>query len=270
MNRSSFDDDFDDLALGDALRRIAGAGPDADAALPGLHRRVRVARMRRISAVAASVAIVAATGTAIGLTAGRGTDRIGPSDTPATLPDDSTVGNGSGSGAGNPSGESGYDNGNGGTGTSGGTPGGTTAPTTPGQSTGSTPSTRPGSGSTPPNSTTTTTIDDDTGGGSDDHGGGSDDSGEEPEGVERGNRPDTSAPTTPTRTARRCTSSAGSFTAVFDGTTSATLIAPAAGYRIHEVEEEVDAAKVVFRIGESEIAVEALWTGSLLVCATSS
>jgi len=258
MSGDAFNEEVDDLALGDALRRMAGPLPDADAALPGLHRRVRVARMRRVSAVAASVAIVAVTGTAIGLSAGRGSDRIGPSDTPSTLPTDSTAGDGSGTD--NPDNTPGY-------GTGGGsTPGGTTASTSPGA--GTVPSTRPGSGSVPSGSSTTTTIDDDSDdGGSDDHGGGSDDSGEAGEGREDSNRTST---TTATSVSRRCTSAAGAFTAVFNGTTSATVVSPAAGYSVHEVEEEGDSAKVVFRKGESEVVLEARWTGSLFVCDTSA
>jgi len=265
MSGDGFNDEVDDLALGDALRRMAGPLPDADAALPGLHRRVRVARMRRVSAVAASVAIVAVTGTAVGLSAGRGSDRIGPSDTPSTLPTDSTAGGDSDSGTDNPDNTPGY-------GTGGGsTPGGTTASTSPGA--GTVPSTRPGSGSVPSGSTTTTTIDDggSDDGGSDDHGGGSDDDGgSDDSGAAGEGREDTTGTTTATRVSRRCTSAAGAFTAVFNGTTSATIVSPAAGYSVHEVEQEGDSAKVVFRKGESEVAVEARWTGSLFVCATSA
>ena len=168
------DDNVDDLALGDALRRMAGGIPDADAALAGLHRRVRVARMRRISAVAASVAIVAASGTALGLTAGRSGDRIGPSDTPVTLPDDSTTRNGT-----DPS-TSGTDSTDS-TANGGNSSNGDDTPETSVSGSGATPTTRPSSGSnatsttsptSAPTTTTSTTIDDH----SDDDDGGDDDS----------------------------------------------------------------------------------------------
>lgn len=267
MNGSPFDDNLDDRALGDALRRVAGSVPDAEAALPGLHRRVRVARIRRVSAVAASVAALAISGTAVGLAARGGNERIGPMDTTVTLPDDSAtsssipttdvtvpddnaIGDGDNDGPDDidsPAGPSGY------------TPGRGTTTTGP-------------AGTNPPSSTSSTTIDN-----GDDDGEDTEDQDGEPG---RDRSTGKAAPSTPAlaprrgetgaATVRRCTSEAGAFTAVFDSVVFATAVAPASGYVVDHVEQETDAARVAFRRDDAETVVVARWSGSLFSCSAEA
>lgn len=241
-----FDDGgFDDLELGNALRRAAGAPPDADAAFPRFQRRVRVARIRRISVAASSSAAVILIGAGAFALAGRDRTPISPanpgitldsvSDTSVTRPDDPTA-----TTTRDPS--------------STGTPpaSGTTVP--PSESESSSRTTTP---------TRSTVPHDD--GPDDDHDDGPDDDHDSSSGG--GTAPTTASTTSVAPVSKRCTSAYGAFTAVRSGgTVTAKDITPAAGYSVHQVEQEDSSAKVVFRSGDTEVGVEALWTGSQFTC----
>ena len=74
-------DDFDDPDLAAARRNIAGPVPSVEAALPVFHRRVRVARIRRVSVAvsgAAAVALIAVG--AVALTGNERGNNITPMD----------------------------------------------------------------------------------------------------------------------------------------------------------------------------------------------
>lgn len=239
-------DGFDDLELGNALRRAAGTIPDADAAFGTFQRRVRVARVRRISVAVASGAAVVAIGAGAFALSGRSTSPVTPADpgitldsvTDSTVPDSTDVSIPDTTGT--PSGT---------TGTSG-TPTGPTGET-------SSATTVPG-GATPHDNS------------DDDHGGGTsttepDDDHEDGAGSSTTSTTSTTAPAV--SVSKRCTSAYGSFTAVRSGG-RVTLkdVVPASGYGVFETEQEDASAKVVFRSGETEAAVEARWNGSLFTC----
>jgi len=243
-------DDFDDIELGNALRRMAGSVPDSSAAFGTFQRRVRVARIRRISVAVSSGAAVVALGAGAFALSGRSPSPISPADpgitlesvvdpstpdgTPGTSSDNSGTSGTGKPGTGTPSGGSGTPSGS--SGLSGGTGGGS------------------GSGK-PTGSTTSTTSPDDDG---------------------PGTTSSTSSTTSTTSTTvasvnKRCTSAYGSFTAVHSGgVLSLKDIVPAAGYTVHETETEDSSVKVVFRSGETEVSLEANWNGSLFTCTVES
>ena len=269
-------DDFDDLALGNALRQMSGATPDADAALGTFHKRVRVARIRRISvAASSSAAVVLIAGGAFAL-ASRGSnspvkpaDRGGVLDTivdtvvdpslVSTPPSNSALpgGSGSGAGSGSTSDDSG-DDGSGNDDSSGahGESGGTGS----GHDSGSGGGSGSSGGGTLPGSTTTTT---------DDHGGGSDD-GSDDESESSGGSGSGGTSTTIALVSKRCSSVGGAFTANRSAGNSITDVSPAAGFYKSEQEIESNKITVVFRSGEVEYHVVAAWNGSTFVCSVES
>lgn len=271
-------DDFDDLALGNALRRMSGATPDADAALGTFHKRVRVARIRRISvAASSSAAVVLIAGGAFAL-ASRGSnspvkpaDRGGVLDTivdttvdpglVSTPPSSSALPGGSGSGAdsGTTSGDSGND-GSGNDDSSGAH--GESGSSGNNHDSGSGGGSGSSGGGTVPGSTTTTTTDD--------HGGGSDDGGEDgsesSSGDSGGGSGSGGSSTTIALVTKRCSSVGGAFTANRSAGNSITNVSPAAGFYKSEQQIESNKITVVFRSGELEYHVVATWNGSSFVC----
>ena len=258
-------DDYDDLALGDALRRRSGRVPDADAALGTFHRRVRVARVRRMSIAASGTAAVAlVTVGAFALTGGgkpnggiTPADRSGVLDTVVdSLPGtDTTVGT-SVAPDGGPSGS-------GDTGTTGGTsPTGASGNSSPG----GTPTGSSGGGQQS-GGTTTTTVDDNGDDSSDD---GSGDSSDESGTDDRSGSGSTSTTAVPILVTKRCTSAGGSFTANHYTQTSVSDISPAAGFSKSEQEVENNQITVVFKNGEVEYHLVARWNGSSFSCSVGS
>lgn len=244
---SDFDsfDDIEDVRLGNALRRVAGSVPDAGAAFGSFQRRVRVARVRRISVAVGSGAAVIALGVGAFALTGRGPASITPADPGITLdsvvdtttPDTTAVSTPDTSGT--PSGTSGA-----GTGKPSGDDSDTSEAGTP--SGGS-------SGDSGSGKTTTTEADD---GQESEHEGSS---------TTVRSTTSTSSSTVPSAS-KRCTSAYGSFTAVHAGGVTVHDVAPATGYSTKQVEEEDSSAKVVFRSGETEVGLEALWNGSGFSC----
>lgn len=245
-------DGFDDLELGNALRRAAGTIPDADAAFGTFQRRVRVARVRRVSVAVASGAAVVAIGAGAFALSGRNTSPVTPADPGITLDSvvDSTVPDSTVVSIPDTS----------------GTPSETTVPSgTPNGSTGSTGG---------PSSATTVPSGGSSHEGSDDHHDGGTSTTEPDDDHEDGSI--TSTSTTPTTApavsvSKRCTSAYGSFTAVRSGG-RVTLkdVTPAMGYSVYETQQEDSSGKVVFRSGETEAAVEARWNGSLFSCSVET
>lgn len=239
-------DGFDDLELGNALRRAAGTIPDADAAFGTFQRRVRVARVRRISVAVASGAAVVAIGAGAIALSGRGASPVTPADPGITLDSvvDSTVPDTTDVSVPDT------------TGTPSGTTGASGTPTGPTGSTGgsSSATTVPGGG-TPHD------------GSDDDHGDGTSTTEPEDEDEDGAVTSTTSTTAPPISASKRCTSAYGSFTAVrAGGRVTLKDVVPASGYTVFESEQEDSSAKVVFRSGETEAAVEARWNGSLFTC----
>lgn len=234
-------DGFDDLELGNALRRAAGTIPDADAAFGTFQRRVRVARVRRVSAAVASGAAVVAIGAGAFALSGRSTPPVTPADRGITLDTvadstipDSTIESVPGTN---------------------GTPSGTTGPS--GTSTG--PTGAPSSATTLPGGGSSHE-------GSDDHHDGATSTTEPDDDHEDGAA---ASPTTApaVSASKRCTSAYGSFTAVrAQQRVRLQDVVPAAGYSVQESEQGDSSAMVIFRSEETEATVEALWNGAQFAC----
>ena len=260
-------DDFDDLALGDALRRRSGRVPDADAALGTFHRRVRVARVRRMSIAASGTAAVAlVTVGAFALTGGgKPNGDITPADRSGVL--DSIVDSlpGTDTTVGTSVAPDGGSSGSGDTGTTGGTsPTGTSGNSSPG----GTPTGSSGGGQQS-GGTTSTTVDDSGDDSSDDGHGSGDGSGESGSEGHSGSG-STSTTAVPVLVTKRCTSTGGSFTANHLTKSSVSDISPAAGFYKSEQEVETNQITVVFKNGEVEYHLVARWNGSSFSCSVGS
>ncbi|CAB4761076.1 MAG: hypothetical protein F2934_10175 [Actinobacteria bacterium] len=252
-------DDFDDPDLAAALRNIAGPVPSVDAALPVFHRRVRVARIRRVSVAVSGAAAVALI--AVGAVALTGNERgnsitpmdpsitldtvadpstgVGPSTTTTpttTRVDDGDTGPSSGSGAGT-AGESG----------SGGT------------------------ASIPSSGSASTTVGDSD---NPDDPDGSDDSSNADDSEDGHNEGSGNSRTTTTTGGRavtkRCSSAGGSFTASHLIKNSVTNVSPAPGFSKTDQEIESEKITVVFGDNEVEYHVVARWTGESFSCSVGS
>lgn len=256
-------DDFDDPDLAAALRNMAGSVPDVDAALPVFHRRVRVARIRRVSVAvsgAAAVALIAVG--AVALTGNEQGKNITPMDRSITLDtvtDPSTgVAAGTTTTATTPADDedSGASRGSG-TGTTGTTGMGGTASIPPGGSTST--------------STTTDDPDDPDDGDNSDDGDGPDDGDDSDDSRNGGSGSGTTTTAAPGRAVtKRCSSAGGSFTASRLTTNSVTNVSPAAGFSKTEQEIEREKITVVFAGNEVEYHVVARWTGESFSCSVES
>ena len=262
-------DDFDDLALGDALRRRSGRVPDADAAHGTFHRRVRVARVRRMSIAASGTAAVALVSVgAFALTGGgKPNGDITPADRSGVL--DSIVDSlpGTDTTVGTSVAPDGGSSGSGDTGTTGGTsPTGTSGNSSPG----GTPTGSSGGGQQSGGTTSTTVDDSGDDSGDDSSDDGSEDSSGGSGSEDRSGSGSTSSTAVPLLVTKRCTSTGGSFTANHYTQTSVSDISPAAGFSKSEQEVETNQITVVFKNGEVEYHLVARWNGSSFSCSVGS
>lgn len=253
-------DDFDDPDLAAALRNIAGPVPSVDAALPVFHRRVRVARIRRVSVVvsgAAAVALIAVGAVALtGNERGNNITPMDPSITLDTVADPST----------------GVDS----------TTTTSTATTTPADDEGTGTNIGSGTGtagesgsggtaSIPSSGSTSSTVGDSD---NPDDPDGSDDSSNADDSEDGHNEGSGNSRTTTTTGGRavtkRCSSAGGSFTASHLIKNSVTNVSPAPGFSKTDQEIESEKITVVFGDNEVEYHVVARWTGESFSCSVGS
>jgi len=249
-------DDFNDPDLAAALRNMAGPVPNVDAALPVFHRRVRVARIRRVSVAvsgAAAVALIAVG--AVALTGNGQGNNITPMDRPITL--DTVADPSTGVDSTTTTTTATTTRPDGDTGTSSGS--GTGAAGTSGSG---------GTASIPSSGSTSTTVDD-----SDDSDNTDDpDESEDPD-DDKSEGSGSSRTTTSTggrAVTQRCSSAGGSFTASHLTKNSVMYVSPASGFSKTEQEIEDEKITVVFAGNEVEYHVVARWTGESFSCSVES